>query len=144
MTGSMHLPIISELKQSMENSELIFCPRTLIVGTEDCLLFAGLFSGIYTSLIFSKVYLQMLQTENLSFMQFIILTSAQGQASLNRLLLIGFETTGLKKKKKKSFIIQIHFSDGSWSFPLALYSHLFLAWNTYCRGCKKSTWAVLL
>lgn len=75
MTGSIHLPINSELKQSMEkNSELIFCPTALIIVTEDCLFFAGLFSGMYTLLIFSKVSLQILQTEKLSFMQFIILT----------------------------------------------------------------------
>lgn len=75
MTGSIYLPINSELKQSMEkNRELIFCPRALIIVTEDCLFFAGLFSGMYTLLIFSKVSLQILQTEKLSFMQFIILT----------------------------------------------------------------------
>lgn len=117
MTGSIHLPTVSELKQSMENTELIFCPRTLIAGTEHCLLFAGLFSGIYTLLIFSKVYLQMLQTEKLSFMQFIILTLSSRASFFKQTAAAWVWDNWFKKKKKGSFIIQIHFSDGKDSDP---------------------------
>lgn len=75
ITGSINRSIIAQLKQSTEkNRYLIFCPRALFIVMEDCLFFAGMFSGIYSLSIFSKVYLQILKTEKISFMQFIILT----------------------------------------------------------------------
>lgn len=69
---------------------------------------------------------------------------AQGQASLNRLLLPGFETTDFKRRG--SFIIQIHFSGGKVSDPFLWLCTAIYSWAGIpsCRGCKTSTWAVLL